>query len=61
MKDTKPKESTWVGRNLSNYKAMHKKTAEDRGVAKELAKAQTLTAARKIVFGLKRGNAPLRK
>lgn len=50
------KESEWLGRSLSNYKSMHAKTAESRGVTKELEKAQTLTQARKILFGYKKGS-----
>ena len=60
-KDFKPVESKWIGPNLANYKSQHAKTADERGVAKEFAKAQTLTAARKVLFGTKRGSAPLRK
>ena len=47
--------STWVGRSLDNYKAMHEKTAKDKGVAHELANAKTLTQAKKIVYGHKKG------
>lgn len=47
---------TWVGRSLENYKSMHKKTAVDKGVEKELAACSTLTKARKILWGLKSKN-----
>ncbi len=53
--DRKPT-STWCGRSLSNYKAMHAKTAANKGVTQELLSAKTLTQARKIVFGVKKGN-----
>ncbi len=49
-------ESTWNGRSLSNYKIMHKATAEKKGVLNQLLAAKTLTEARKILFGYKRGN-----
>jgi hypothetical protein len=42
-------------RSLENYKEMHKKTAESKGVASALAQAKTLTQARIILFGKKRG------
>lgn len=54
-------ENKWLGRSLSSYKALHRKTAENRGVTREFERAQTLTSARKVLFGLKRGNTPLRK
>jgi len=54
--DIKNKESTWFGRSLDNYKKMHAKTAEDKGVDKEFHSAKTLTKARKILFGYKRKN-----
>ena len=48
--------ATWAGRSLDNYKAIHKAAAETKGVGAELAMAKTLTHAKKIVFGMKRGN-----
>ena len=54
-------ESHWIGRSLSNYKAQHRATAENRGVEHQFQKAQTLTAAKKILFGHKKGNQLLRK
>lgn len=48
--------STWCGRSLENYKAIHAKTAEQKGVSHELQNARTLTAAKKVVFGIKKGN-----
>jgi hypothetical protein len=54
-------ESRWIGRSLSNYKAQHRGTAERKGVETQFQKAQTLTAAKKILFGHKKGNALLRK
>lgn len=41
----------WLGRSLSNYIKMHKDKAAKDGT--QLMQAQTLTAARKIVFGEK--------
>lgn len=46
----------WRGRSLENYKAMHKKWAADEGKGAALEAAKTLTSARKILFGYKRGN-----
>lgn len=46
----------WAGRNLDNYKQMQAKVAASKGVSKELRDAKTLTQARKIVYGYKRGN-----
>jgi hypothetical protein len=58
MNDAKHKpEWNYLGRNLENYKALHAKTAEDKGVGAALKAAKTLTQARKIVFGYKRGNS----
>jgi len=59
--ETKTVESKWIGRSLSGYKATHAKTAENKGVLDQFRKATTLTAAKKILFGVKRGNSPLRK
>lgn len=39
--------------NLQNYKDMQAKSAESKGVLKELMAATTLTEARKIVYGVK--------
>lgn len=41
-------------RSLSNYKEMHKDTARDKGVEKELSAARTLTQARRVLFGEKK-------
>ena len=60
-KEFKQVESKWVGRSLSAYKQIHAKTAENRGVTGAFNKAQTLTAAKKILFGVKRGNSLLKK
>lgn len=40
---------------LSNYKQMHAGTAEAMGVSIEFKLARTLTAARKILWGVKKG------
>lgn len=39
--------STWTGRSLDNYKAMHRKNCPD------VMSARSLTEARSIVFGAK--------
>lgn len=53
--NNKEKDGTgWLGRSLSNYKDMHRSTAENKGVLKEFLNAKTLTEARKVAFGLKR-------
>lgn len=49
-------EYEWLGRSLDNYKSMHARTAESRGVGEQLRSAKTLTQARKIVFGYKKKN-----
>jgi hypothetical protein len=46
----------WLGRSLDNYKAMHAKTAADKGLTNELKAAKTLTQARKILWGYKKKN-----
>jgi hypothetical protein len=47
----------WAGRSLPNYKAMHASLAKSKGVSKEFEAARTLTQARKILFGYKKGQA----
>ena len=37
-------------RSLTNYKAMHRNRAKDKGVLEEFLAAPTLTRAKKIVF-----------
>lgn len=54
-------EYNWYGRSLDNYKKMHRNLAEGRGIGKRFQECTTLTEARKVLFGLKRGNSPLRK
>jgi hypothetical protein len=46
---------SYLGRNLENYKKMHSGTAEKKKLVKELRDADTLTKARKLLFGLKKG------
>jgi hypothetical protein len=41
-------------RSLVNYKEIHKKTAETKGVNNEFMASKTLTSARKILAGLKK-------
>lgn len=43
----------WKGRNLQNYKMVHKGTATEKDVLKAFMAAPTLTKARKILFGEK--------
>jgi hypothetical protein len=38
-------------RSLTNYKALHKKRAQEKKVEAEFMSAQTLTQARRILFG----------
>jgi hypothetical protein len=45
----------WLGRSLSNYKSMHAAGARSKGVYERLMEAKTLTQARKVVFGYKKG------
>lgn len=49
-------EINWLGRSLANYKQMQAKVAESKGVLDALMNAKTLTQARKIVYGTKKGN-----
>jgi hypothetical protein len=51
----------WLGRSLKNYKAMHYATARDKGVFEEFRTARTITEAKKILFGVKGKQKPLRK
>lgn len=39
--------------SLDNYKAMHKEKAEGMGVLGQFMSCQTLTAAKKLLFGVK--------
>lgn len=45
----------WFGRSLKNYQQMHHETARKKGVLEAFNAAPTLTKARKILFGLKKG------
>lgn len=49
-------EFSWLGRSLTNYKAMQEGVARKKGVWEDLRKCTTLTQARKIVYGQKKGN-----
>lgn len=49
-------EYNWLGRSLENYKAMHTKTAENKGVGAAFRAAKTLTEAKKLAFGYKTKN-----
>jgi hypothetical protein len=49
-------ESEWLGRSLQNYKEMQEGVSKSKGVYDDLKKAKTLTEARKIVYGYKKGN-----
>ncbi len=48
-------DSKWFGRNLNNYKDQQEKVAKSKNCLAELLKAKTLTEARKILYGIKRG------
>ena len=49
-------EYSWQGRSLTNYKDMQEKVAKSKGCWEQLKKCTTLTEARKIVYGVKKGN-----
>ncbi len=49
-------DGNYLGRSLSGYKTTQKAVAEARGVGEKLAAAKTLTEARKIVYGYKKGH-----
>lgn len=55
-KDFNKPEWEWLGRSLPNYKSMHASTAKSKGVSEAFQSAKTLTQARKILFGYKKGN-----
>jgi len=58
MSEKKPDTKTeyeWLGRSLSNYKSMHASTAKSKGVGPAFEAAKTLTQARKVLFGYKKG------
>jgi hypothetical protein len=48
--------NSWLGRSLENYKKLQSKVAERKGLTRELRDAPTLTAARKLLFGIKKGS-----
>ena len=48
-------EGSGYGRSLENYKSMHTKTAENKGCKEEFLACKTLTQARKVLFGMKKG------
>ena len=41
-------------RSLANYKSQHAALAKEKGVEKEFEAAKTLTAAKKILYGVKK-------
>lgn len=47
----------WLGRSLTNYKDMHSSTAKEKNVSAEFQSAKTLTQAKKILFGYKKGQS----
>jgi len=53
--------SEWFGRSLDNYKNLHRGAAEARGNGKAFERATTVTEARKLAFGTKRGQSPIKK
>lgn len=48
-------EGSGYGRSLENYKSMHKQTAINKGVEVEFQACKTLTQARKVLWGMKKG------
>jgi hypothetical protein len=50
-KKEKQKETWWPFRSLANYKAIHRKTAEEKGCGRAFQEAPTLTQARKVLRG----------
>jgi hypothetical protein len=61
MSEDKTKKSygsaqSYLGRNLENYKKLQSSIAEKKKLVKELKEADTLTKARKLLYGLKKGN-----
>lgn len=54
-------ESNWCGRSLKNYKLMHRDSAAERDNVKAFDRCDTLTAARKLAFGLKKGQTAIKK
>lgn len=53
-------EYNWLGRSLSNYKSQQADIARKKGVGAQLQNAKTLTEARKIIYGVKSGQAKLK-
>lgn len=51
IKKESKKETWWPFRSLTNYKAIHKATAEARGCGQAFQEARTLTEARRILRG----------
>jgi hypothetical protein len=47
-------------RSLDNYKSMHDSTAKNKDVYESFMRARTLTEARKILFGTKKGQRPIK-
>lgn len=56
LDDKHKSQSSWAGRSLPNYKAMHRVTAEKKGLSREFENARTLTEAKKILWGYKKKN-----
>ncbi|MHB8107771.1 MAG: hypothetical protein ACYDH4_10160 [Candidatus Cryosericum sp.] len=60
-------ESPWVAkskmsskRSLASYIEQHRDLAEQKGVLDRFLACRTLTRARQVLFGVKRGGRPLR-
>lgn len=49
-------EYQWLGRSLENYKIQQRKVAESKNVLEQFLAAKTLTKARQIVYGIKKGS-----
>lgn len=54
-------ESKWYGRSLLNYKTQQESLAKRKGLTKELVNVKTLTEARKLLYGTKKGSEPKTK
>lgn len=50
-----------LARRLAGYKKMHEDTAQKKDCVKEFMSAETLTQARKILWGVKKKAQSLRK
>jgi hypothetical protein len=54
-------EPTSLSSRLRNYKQLHAETAAEKKVSAQFAAARTLTEAKKVLWGEKKKQKPLRK